>query len=124
MGLKSELSAEIFFWVSYNERTVTNEDLMNNYSPLNIIYEYCAWQIEFQDVFSIMSLKYHCKANHRIIFFHISAGVISYGEKLDFVFVVLRHFTVFLSQVFEAVKVKFHVLHLVSKASNQKVTYL
>lgn len=44
MGLKS---AEIFFWVSYNERTVSNEDLMNNYSPLNFIYEYCARQIDF-----------------------------------------------------------------------------
>ena len=46
MGLKSELLAEIFFWVSYNEGTVTNEDLMNNYSPLNFIYEYCARQID------------------------------------------------------------------------------
>ena len=71
-----------------------------------------------------MSLKYHCKANHRIIFFHISAGVISYGEKLDFVFVVLRDFVVFLSKVFEAKKVEFHVFRLCSEASNKKVTHL
>ena len=50
--------------------------------------------------------------------------MISYGEKLDSAFVVLRDFVVCFSKVFEAKKVKFHVFQLVAKASNKKVTHL